>query len=120
MSDGGKLAILLATLFGDEPAHLDHNPALRIRIYHPKIKNIAERYSPHAHDPEYLIYRGKHAHHIKTQIKGEHGQFPDRILIKRERRHERKIAGIQRPKARIQGRSSWPQGRKIQSRPFRQ
>lgn len=82
------LGWLLMTLFGEDRAHLDHAPPLRVRPYNPKIKNFAARYTPNANDPAHLIYRTVHDHHIKTQVRGDGAQFPDRVLIKRERRHE--------------------------------
>ena len=93
---------------------LDHDPPLRARAYNPRVKNVAARYTPNANDPAHLLYRPHSAefegsHHIKTNVRGDHGQFPDRILIKRERRREN-------PKKK---RGTFPRGRsKIQSRPF--
>ena len=46
-------------------------------------------YSPDANDPEHLVYRTAHAHLIKTNVRGEHGQHPDRVLIKKERRRQK-------------------------------
>jgi hypothetical protein len=51
-------------------------------------------YEPDANDPEYLVYRphgAQHAgsHDVKTRIRGEHGQFSDIAMIKRQRRRER-------------------------------
>lgn len=83
------LAHALRLLFGNDPCHLDHNPPLRARPYNPRIKDVAARYTPNANDPEYLIYRTKHEHHIKTNVRGDGAQHPDRVLIKRERRREK-------------------------------
>jgi hypothetical protein len=79
----------LQYLFGSEPVHLDHNPALenRQKLYH---NGVHVAYSPPANDPEYLIYRTKHDHHIKTNVRGDGAQYPDRVLAKRERRRARK------------------------------
>ena len=64
-----------------EDLHLDHDPALATRERSGEGKQTV--YTPDANDPEHLIYRDKHAHHIKTNVRGEHGQHPDRVLIKR-------------------------------------
>jgi hypothetical protein len=80
---------------------LDHDPALENReklvllpggrkarlIIVPEGGEVV-RYYPDANDPEHLIYREKHAHHIKTNVRGDGAQFPDRVLIKRERRRQ--------------------------------
>jgi hypothetical protein len=66
---GGQwLAFLLMCIFDDDPpvVNLDHDPALILRKYNPRIKDVAARYTPHAHDPEYLIYREKADHQQKT------------------------------------------------------
>ena len=63
-----RLSWLLFILFrrrGKEP-HLDHDPALILRLYSPRIKDVAARYTPHAHDPYALIYREKAEHQQKT------------------------------------------------------
>lgn len=66
---------------------LDHDPALATReIVAGTGSDKATRYKPDANDPEFLIYREKHAHHIKTNVRGEGAQYPDRVLIKRERK----------------------------------
>lgn len=141
-----KLGDLLFALFAMQPVDLDHNPPLRARPYNPRIKDSAARYTPNANDPRHLQYRLKApeaelSHYIKTHVRGDHGQFSDRVLIKREKRRERrtskKAAKVRRPKrnrtgvARLKrdvgnGRkikasgqpSAWPTGRKIASRPF--
>ena len=76
---------------------LDHDPALgaRRKVFR---KGVHVGYVPDANDPEHLIYREKHAHHIKTNVRGDGAQYPDRVLIKRNRRLERrellkKVAG---------------------------
>lgn len=75
---------------------LDHDPALENRmrrtitkIWRGEIKQITI-YSPDANDQRSLTYREKHAHHIKTNVRGEHGQFPDNTIAKRERRRQKK------------------------------
>lgn len=77
----------LATLLNCELGHLDldHNPALALREKVMR-KGVHIGYRPDANDPEYLIYRERRDHVLKTQVRGEGAQFPDRVLIKRERR----------------------------------
>ena len=111
-----QLRLKLAELLNCEPddLRLDHDPALatRQRVGDGK-KTI---YAPDANDPDYLIYREKHAHHIKTNIRGDGAQYPDRVLIKRERRHRQ---GEKHPleivaKSFRSKKSTWPK-RKLQS-----
>lgn len=68
---------------------LDHDPPLAMRMKRTTPDGHTV-YSPDANDPAHLIYREKHAHQIKTNIRGDHGQHPDRVLIKRERMRQRK------------------------------
>lgn len=107
---------------------LDHNPALGAREKVIK-RGVHVGYVPDANDPAHLIYREKHAHHIKTNVRGDGAQHPDRVLIKRERRRCRKSANKSKPKRKwrvgkrwkrqpIKGGSRWPAGRKMASRPF--
>lgn len=88
---------------------LDHDPPLGARQ---KKRNTAGEvigYIPDANDPNFLVYRPHGAqfegsHYVKTYVRGEHGQYCDTTLIKRQRRRERDESI--KPK------------RKIQSRPF--
>ena len=65
-----RLKFLLAFLFGRQAVRvefaLDHDPALVLRPYNPRIKDVAARYTPHAHDPGALVYREKADHQQKT------------------------------------------------------
>lgn len=65
-----RLKWLLGRIFKDgeniAPHALDHDPALILREYHPHVKDIASRYRPHAHNPDFLIYRSKPDHQQKT------------------------------------------------------
>lgn len=61
-----RLRWLLFQLFGDSPCALDHDPALILRPYNLRIKDVAARYTPHAHDPDALFYREKADHQQKT------------------------------------------------------
>jgi hypothetical protein len=77
------LAVLLDCKVED--LRLDHDPALATRMRR-TMPDGTTAYSPDANSPGHLIYREKHDHHIKTNVRGEHGQHPDRVLIKRERK----------------------------------
>lgn len=89
---GGHAALLamllakLSSLLGDAELRLDHDPALATRQQFKNGRGEVVRYVPAANDPEYLVYRTAHAHHIKTQVRGDGAQHPDRVLIKRARR----------------------------------
>ena len=84
-----------------EDLQLDHDPALENRGV-VMIDGKVVDYSPPANDPDYLFYRPKDAHYIKTHVRGAYGaQYSDAMLAKRERNRNR-----ERPKRR------WP------SRPF--
>ena len=77
--------------------HLDHDPALaaREKVFR---KGVHVGYRPDANDPEFLIYREKTAHKMKTNLRGEHGQHPDRVLIKKNRRIEKKVKKSRSPR----------------------
>jgi hypothetical protein len=96
-----KLAVLLNC--GIKDLRLDHDPALATREQTGEGKDTV--YHPGANNPAFLIYREKHAHHIKTNVRGDGAQFPDRVLITRERRR--------RKGKRAKPKRKWP------SRPFR-
>lgn len=68
---------------------LDHDPALGARVKRGEGRNTA--YTPDANDPDFLRYRPHGpqfdgSHDVKTRIRGDHGQYSDIVLIKRERR----------------------------------
>lgn len=72
---------------------LDHDPALAARPLMHKRKTGTIVYKPDANDPDHLFYRPhgpQHAgsHLVKTNVRGDHGQHPDRVLIKKARRLE--------------------------------
>jgi hypothetical protein len=74
---------------------LDHDPALALRQKLQYSSAVKPTYIPGANDPEYLFYRPHGAqfagsHDVKTRIRGDHGQFSDVVLIKRERRRQRR------------------------------
>lgn len=115
-SEAGTLQYVLATnlrlMFGEEQqVALDHQPPLRVRAFRPR----TGKYTPDANDPEHLIYRTVEDHKLKTNVRGDHGQFPDRVLIKRERKRER--GPKLKPKQRLFGRGmSRPKHTKIPAR----
>src|ERR1700679_3567460 len=84
------LAIMLNCDVSD--LRLAHDPPLGAR---PKIVEGDKMiYSPDANDARYLEYlpHGPEfdgSHLIKTNVRGRHGQHPDRVLIKKNRRIER-------------------------------
>lgn len=106
----------LADLLGCEvkDLHLDHQPALAARE---KIKRrgVVVGYKPAANSPDHLIYRTAEAHRFKTNVRGEGAQFPDRVLIKRERRREKPL---RRAKRKWTSRPFPKSGKRFQSRGF--
>jgi len=56
-----RLDALLYQLFGNEAAHLDHDPALILRTIDPD-----GNYHPPANDPNHLVYRTQREHLEKT------------------------------------------------------
>jgi hypothetical protein len=113
----GSLAVLLeelletlASLLGCKrmDLRLDHDPPLGARPRFMRGKLII--YEPDANHPAHLIYRTKHGHHIKTYVRGDGAQYPDRVLIKRERKRREEKHG--RPKRKIASRP-FPKGRKF-------
>jgi hypothetical protein len=93
---GNRLRVLLpwlARTFGCEVSELrlDHDPALGARPR--KGMTYTSPYVPDANSPEHLSYRPhgpefEGSHLIKTNTRGDHGQHPDRVLIKKNRRIE--------------------------------
>lgn len=108
LSQQWKLEGALEQLFGTlAETQCDHNPALILRDYNPRIKDVAARYTPHAHDPRYLLHRTVHGHHIKTNVRGDGAQRSDTG----ERMHRRRMdenRGLRKRKPK----------RNIPSRPF--
>lgn len=73
---------------------LDHDPPLAARPKERRGLGRKTYYIPDANDPDHLFYRPHGAqfegsHLIKTLVRGDHGQHPDRVLIKKMRRLER-------------------------------
>lgn len=74
---------------------LDHDPPLAARPRRGRGRKTI--YEPDANDHGHLLYRPHGpefdgSHLIKTNVRGDHGQFPDRVLIKRERRRLKELA----------------------------
>lgn len=119
-----RLDFLLTALFRGETCHLDHDPALENREQVRDRDGVVLRYIPDELDPDYLIYREKHAHHVKTNVRGEHGQYADNVIAKRERKRKKKMDDKAKPKRESRSRKpKWssrpfPKGRKLQSRGF--
>lgn len=57
-----RLGSMLWQLFGEQVAHLDHDPALILRYFNP----VTGNYTPAANDPNHLIYRTERDHLEKT------------------------------------------------------
>ena len=98
-----RLRGLLFILFAGEPHQLDHNPALINRPFNEK----TGKYTPDANDSEFLIYRTKVAHNIKTRIKGDGAQLSDLAIARKRKKAERKKT---RPKRKWSSRP-WPKSR---------
>ena len=107
-----RLAFLLswlATRIGCKVTdlRLDHDPALGAREKVFK-RGVHVDYIPAANDPDSLRYRPhdpefEGSHLIKTNHAGDHGQHPDRVLIKKQRRIERGPKPKRGPKMQSRG-----------------
>ena len=100
----------LAELLGEEKLHLDHDRALAVRKRRGEGKKTI--YDPPANDPDHLLYRGEIAHRLKTNRRGDGAQYPDRVLIKRERKRHGRAKKSTWPKNLLRSASRWPKGRK--------
>lgn len=81
-----------------EDLRLDHDPPLALRIKRKKFdgKKWITLYSPDANAPACLRYRPhgsqfEGSHDIKTRVRGDHGQFSDLALIRREKKRAKKL-----------------------------
>ena len=110
-----QIDTFLRLLFGDQPCHLDHDPPLgaREKIFK---RGVHVDYCPRANDPNHLVYRLAVDHRTKTNIRGEHGQHPDRVLIKKNRHLEEKQNG--KAPSRRKSKIARPKNFKWPSRPF--
>ena len=110
------LLFWLAKAFGCEVSdlRLDHfDPPLAARQRTGEGK--ATRYVPDANDPEHLEYRPHgvefdRSHDVKTRIRGDHGQYSDVVLIKRERRRQKREAEQADAKNLKKKRRNWRSG----------
>lgn len=89
----------LARHLGCERAELrlDHDPPLALRPQERRGLSKKVFYTPDANDPDHLFYRPHGAQHdgshdVKTRIRGDHGQYSDIVLIKRQRRRDKAAA----------------------------
>lgn len=103
-----QLLIALCFIFGGCDYHLDHDPPLASRHKALDQDGAFVDYEPPANSAEHLRYLAKDDHLTKTLVRGEHGQFSDRMLINRAKRRERREAisrdsSLTRPKATIRG-----------------
>ena len=82
-----RLKTILSYSFSGAKVHLDHEPPLAVRkkIRH---RDGAVTYVPDANDPDFLIYRNADEHRLKTNVRGDGAQYPDRVRIKKIRRIE--------------------------------
>ena len=112
-SMGNRLKVLLGTLAGEKGCdvkdlRLDHDPPLAARPKERRGLGRKTYYVPDANDPDHLFYRPhgpqfEGSHLIKTNVRGDHGQHPDRVLIKKQRRLERGPKKKRGPKIRSRG-----------------
>jgi len=120
----GSLFVLACTLACPvDVLQLDHDPALENR--EKVFKNgIHVDYKPAANDPDWLFYRPHGpefagSHKIKTLVRGDHGQYSDAGLARKNKR----IAKNRDPKRRTakiaQRKDPWQKGRKFAKRPAR-
>lgn len=108
------LKILLGFLF-DKP-QLDHDPALILRKYNPRIKDVAARYTPHAHDPAFLIYREK-AEHLEKTI-GRRADAEKTVTTKGSDIWLKSKFNRLEGRTKKRPKTKWPKGRKLQGRKF--
>jgi len=87
-----RLFLSLRELFGTEPCQCDHDPALVNREF----DEDTGKYTPDANDPDYLVWRTKSEHDIKTRVRGDHGQHSDFALARKRKRKERKARRLKR------------------------
>lgn len=92
-----QLALLALYLDSDNllvPLHLDHDPALCNR----KFSERTGRYTPAANDPNFLIYRTKLDHDLKTRVRGDGAQLSDLAMLRKNKRIAKRILTGKRPK----------------------
>lgn len=102
---------------------LDHDPPLAARYRERRGLGKKTYYIPDANDPDFLKYRPHGpqfdgSHLIKTNVRGDHGQHPDRVLIKKARQAERGPKPKRGPKIKSHGFKKLTTKQKWPSRPF--
>ena len=81
-----RLAYMLASVFGDQKVHLDHDPPLCLRHIIDAEKGL---YDPAANDPLHLIYRTEEDHRLKTYVRGDGAQLSDAGKRRKKLKQER-------------------------------
>jgi hypothetical protein len=105
----GSLSVILkgclVALFGGRAAQLDHDPALvnRRRFY----SKHGMFYRPDANDPDYLVYREKHDHEIKTRVRGDGAQLSDLAQVRKRKRKLKVKRKYKWPSRPMKGASRW-------------
>lgn len=77
-----RLQGILAMLFGSKEVQLDHTIALVNRKFNPR----TGRYTPDANNPDFLVWRTKEDHDIKTRVRGDGAQHSDLALRRKSKR----------------------------------
>jgi hypothetical protein len=98
----------LVALFGDKPAQLDHDPALVNRKLRKWPLDGSAVYIPDANDPDYLVYREKHDHDIKTRVRGDGAQLSDLAQARKRKRKLKPKRKYKWPSRPMKGASRWP------------
>lgn len=107
-----------------EDLRLDHDPPLGARPQERRGLSRKTYYVPDANDPDHLFYRPHGtqfagSHDVKTRIRGDHGQYSDVVLIKRERRRQKRSVEATRPEGTPRVKSQKPKfKRPWPKRPF--
>lgn len=80
-----QLRVLLNVLFPDIVCHLDHDPPLMLRD-----RTKHGDYLPDANDPDWMIWRSKDGHRLKTYVRGDGAQLSDAAKRRKEINRKRK------------------------------
>lgn len=108
-----RLSQILQSLFSMDQYHLDHDPALENREFNPHTK----KYEPEANNPDYLVYRTKENHRIKTLVHGDGAQLSDAAKARKRKRKARKARRQKRlwPSRPLRSANRWPKRKEITS-----
>lgn len=100
-----QLDEILREVFGEQPVHLDHDPALenRTKVY---AKGVHVDYAPAANDPNFLLYRIVPEHRIKTYVRGDGAQHSDAGLARKLKRMAKNREKRKSTKAKVGGKKS--------------